>query len=32
MIVPTDFKKHMKFCYFTAKKITTDSGLYLILQ
>lgn len=32
MIVPPDFKKHMKFCYFTAKKITNDSGLYLILQ
>jgi hypothetical protein len=32
LIKPRDFKEHMKFCYFTSKKLTTDSGIYLILQ
>tara|TARA_R110000796_G_scaffold12532_1_gene41335 strand:- start:59 stop:1354 length:1296 start_codon:yes stop_codon:yes gene_type:complete len=32
LIAPTKFEPHMKFCYFSAKKITGLSGLYLILQ
>lgn len=32
LIKPTKFETHMKFCYFSAKKITGLSGLYLILQ
>ncbi len=32
LIKPNDFETHMKFCYFSAKKITGLSGLYLILQ
>ena len=32
LILPESFEKHMKFCYFSAKKITSVSGLYLILQ
>ena len=32
LIKPDEFEKHMKFCYFSAKKITGLSGLYLILQ
>ena len=29
---PKKFEEHMKFCYFTSKKITTDSSIYLIIQ
>jgi hypothetical protein len=29
---PKKFEEHMKFCYFTSKKLTTDSGIYLIIQ
>jgi hypothetical protein len=29
---PKKFEDHMKFCYFTSKKLTTDSGIYLIIQ
>lgn len=32
LIRPNKFETHMKFCYFSAKKITGISGLYLILQ
>jgi len=32
LILPKSFETHMKFCYFSAKKITTLSGIYLILQ
>jgi hypothetical protein len=32
LIVPKDFEKHIKFSYFSAKKITGVSGIYLILQ
>ena len=32
LITPSKFETHMKFCYFSAKKITGVSGLYLILQ
>ena len=32
LIKPDKFETHMKFCYFSAKKITGVSGLYLILQ
>jgi hypothetical protein len=32
LIKPAMFETHMKFCYFSAKKITGLSGLYLILQ
>lgn len=32
LIKPNDFEAHMKFCYFSSKKITGLSGLYLILQ
>ena len=32
LIKPDKFETHMKFCYFSAKKITGLSGLYLILQ
>lgn len=32
LIKPKDFKEHMKFCYYTSKKLTTDSGIYLIIQ
>lgn len=32
LIKPAVFETHMKFCYFSAKKITGLSGLYLILQ
>lgn len=32
LIKPKDFEDHMKFCYFTSKKLTKDSGIYLILQ
>jgi hypothetical protein len=32
LIRPKKFEEHMKFCYFTSKKLTTDSGIYLILQ
>lgn len=32
LIVPKKFEEHMKFCYFTSKKITTDSSIYLIIQ
>lgn len=27
-----DFEEHMKYCYYNAKKITKESGIYLILQ
>ena len=26
------FEDHMKFNYFTSKKLTTDSSIYLIIQ
>lgn len=32
LIAADDFEAHMKFCYFSSKKITNLSGLYLILQ
>lgn len=32
LISPDSFEKHMKYCYFMSKKITSKSGLYLILQ
>jgi len=32
LILPKKFEDHMKFCYFTSKKITTDSSIYLIIQ
>ena len=32
LIAPKKFEEHMKFCYFTSKKITTDSSIYLIIQ
>lgn len=32
LIKTTDFKAHMRYCYFMSKKITNKSGLYLILQ
>ena len=32
MILPKVFETHLKFCYFSSKKITDKSGLYLILQ
>jgi hypothetical protein len=32
LIAADDFEDHMKFCYFSSKKITNLSGLYLILQ
>ena len=32
LIIPKKFEEHMKFCYFTSKKITTDSSIYLIVQ
>lgn len=32
LIVPKKFEDHMKFCYYTSKKITTDSSLYLIID
>jgi hypothetical protein len=32
IIKPKSFENHMKFCYFTSKKLTTDSGIYLIIQ
>ena len=32
LIIPKKFEEHMKFCYFTSKKITTDSSIYLIIQ
>lgn len=27
-----EFEEHMKYCYYNAKKITKQSGIYLILQ
>lgn len=27
-----EFEDHMKYCYHNAKKITKESGIYLILQ
>ncbi len=27
-----EFEEHMKYCYYNAKKITKESGIYLILQ
>ena len=32
LIAPKKFEDHMKFCYYTSKKITTDSSLYLIID
>ena len=32
LMKPKKFEDHMKFCYFTSKKLTTDSGIYLIIQ
>lgn len=32
LILPQSFETHIKFCYFSAKKISSVSGLYLILQ
>tara|TARA_R110000822_G_scaffold44843_7_gene120236 strand:+ start:1421 stop:2713 length:1293 start_codon:yes stop_codon:yes gene_type:complete len=32
LILPESFESHMKFCYFSSKKITNKSALYLILQ
>jgi hypothetical protein len=32
IISPKKFDEHMKFCYFTSKKLTTDSSIYLIIQ
>ena len=32
LMKPKKFEDHMKFCYFTSKKLTKDSGIYLILQ
>jgi hypothetical protein len=29
---PEMFEEHMKFCYFSSKKITSDSCLYVIIQ
>lgn len=32
LMKPKKFEEHMKFCYFTSKKLTTDSGIYIIIQ
>src|SRR6056300_578754 len=32
LMKPKSFENHMKFNYFTSKKLTTDSGIYLIIQ
>jgi len=32
LISPKSFENHMKFCYYTSKKLTTDSSIYLIIQ
>ena len=32
LVLPESFESHMKFCYFSSKKITNKSALYLILQ
>ena len=32
LMKPKKFEEHMKFCYYTSKKLTTDSGIYLIIQ
>ena len=32
LIKPKKFEDHMKFNYFTSKKLTTDSSIYLIIQ
>lgn len=32
LIAPKKFEDHMKFCYYTSKKITTGSSLYLIID
>jgi len=32
LMAPKSFEKHMKFCYYTSKKLTSDSGIYLIIQ
>ena len=32
LIKPKSFENHMKFNYFTSKKLTTDSSIYLIIQ
>lgn len=32
LIAPKKFEDHLKFCYYTSKKITTDSSLYLIID
>ena len=32
LIKPKKFEDHMKFNYFTSKKFTTDSSIYLIIQ
>ena len=32
LTAPKSFEKHMQFCYLTSKKLTSDSGLYLIIK
>ena len=32
LIKPKKFEEHMKFNYFTSKKMSTDSSIYLIIQ
>ena len=32
LMKPKSFENHMKFNYFTSKKLTTDSSIYLIIQ
>ena len=32
LMKPKNFENHMKFNYFTSKKLTTDSSIYLIIQ
>ena len=32
LMAPKSFERHMKFCYYTSKKLTSDSGIYLIIQ
>jgi len=32
LMKPKSFENHMKFNYFTSKKMSTDSGIYLIIQ
>lgn len=32
LIAPKNFKKHLEFCYFSSKKMSDKSSLYLILK